>query len=78
MEAKEEYQKALKIIELTEALEGCQQIEDLFSSQDKERWGIGEKSSSQSSAFKNSLLESEIQEETKKNFYQLLEYLKTC
>ncbi|MDE7316522.1 MAG: ATP-binding protein [Helicobacter sp.] len=84
LEGEKEYKDSLQVIPLNE----CEtlkskfpqnvEIEDLFSKKDREKFGISkeEKNSQTAADFKNTKdLEKQLDEETKGNFYALLDYL---
>lgn len=73
--------KILTLRELREVLEALREeneakaIEDLFEEADREQFKLDKKSNANARNFKNEILESCIQEKTKKRFYEVLKYL---
>lgn len=69
----------IRILPLNKIVQNCNEIEDLFSKDDLERFDLKGKHCSTSSAFKHHMLknkiDSEISEETKKNFETLFDGL---
>lgn len=67
----------LTVFQLKEADSSFKEIESLFSNNDKERYKemIQNKNGSLSSLFKNNILKRELDEQTIKNFNELLKYL---
>lgn len=79
----EKYRDSLQVILLNECEKLSKfpqdvEIEDLFSEKDREKFGISKEKNSQAAAdFKNTKdLAAQLDEETKNNFYALLEYLR--
>lgn len=76
-ESDEKIKEKLTVLQLKEANPSFKEIESLFCDNDKERYKemIENKSGSLSSLFKNNILKRELDEQTIKNFNDMLEYI---